>query len=406
MKQQASWKRGFLTIAAGQAVSLVGSSAVQFALIWWLSSETGSAMMLALAGLMAFLPQLLLGPFVGVWVDRLSRKKVCVAADLFTGLAAAGFALYFILDTPPYWMACVVLGFRGLAGVFQAPAVTAIMPMLVPREELVRAGGLTQFIQSGAFMLGPVLGAWMYAALPMPVILLTDLAGALAASLAMLAVKVPDPQSMGQPARHFLAEMRQGLAVLRKDRMLFRIILTTALVMIFYLPLASFYPLMSSGYFKVSAQYASVVELVYAAGMMLAALLLSLKGRIKDQLRAVRWGLVGLGLTSLLSGLLPSTMAGFWAFAAVCLVMGGCANVYGIPLTAYMQRTIPPEAQGRAFSLMSSLMSAAMPLGLMVSGPVAEARGVPFWFALSGAATLALVAVEAMGARRFRQRAD
>ena len=83
---QNNWKRNFLTIAGGQTVSLIGSAAVQFSLIWWLASETGSPIMMSIAGVFAFLPQLILGPFVGVWVDRLSRKTVIIAADLFIGL--------------------------------------------------------------------------------------------------------------------------------------------------------------------------------------------------------------------------------------------------------------------------------------------------------------------------------
>ncbi len=73
--------------------------------------------------------------------------------------------------------------------------------------------------------------------------------------------------------------------------------------------------------------------------------------------------------------------------------MGGSGNVYNIPLMAYMQQTIPPEKQGRAFSLMGSLMSLAMPLGLMVAGPAAEYGGVELWFFLSGAAIILITAV-------------
>ena len=85
MNDYSRWKQKFLTIAAGQTVSLIGSSAVQFSLIWWLASETGSPMMMALSGLVAFLPQIFLGPFAGVWIDRLKRKHVAIAA---TGLPA------------------------------------------------------------------------------------------------------------------------------------------------------------------------------------------------------------------------------------------------------------------------------------------------------------------------------
>jgi DHA3 family macrolide efflux protein-like MFS transporter len=104
-----SWKRDFLVIALDQTISLIGSSAVQFALIWWLASETSSALMLSLAGLLAFLPQLVLGPFAGVLIDRLKRKTVIIGADLFMSLAAGLFAILFLFGSPPYWVACVVL---------------------------------------------------------------------------------------------------------------------------------------------------------------------------------------------------------------------------------------------------------------------------------------------------------
>ena len=120
--QNKHWKGKFYTIAAGQAVSYIGSSAVQFALIWWITKETGSALMLSLAGLFAFLPQTLLGPFAGVWVDRLKRKTVMIAADLFTGLVALVFAGAFFFGSPPYWAACAVLGLRAIGGVFHGPA--------------------------------------------------------------------------------------------------------------------------------------------------------------------------------------------------------------------------------------------------------------------------------------------
>jgi DHA3 family macrolide efflux protein-like MFS transporter len=100
--QNTHWKKGFYTIAAGQAVSYIGSSAVQFALIWWLTKETGSALMLSLAGLFAYLPQTILALFAGVWIDRLKRKTVMIAADLFTGFVALAFTAAFFLGSPPH----------------------------------------------------------------------------------------------------------------------------------------------------------------------------------------------------------------------------------------------------------------------------------------------------------------
>lgn len=388
-----TWKRSFLTITAGQTVSLIGSSAVQFALIWWLSSETESPMMLAFSGLMAFLPQMVLGPFVGVWIDRWRRKNVVMLADLFQGVVAAAFAIWFFISQPPYWMACVVLGVRAVGGVFHTPAIQALIPMLVPGDQLVRANGVSQFLQSGAFMLGPVLGAVMFSGLPMWLILLTDFLGALTACGTMAWVKIQEQPADTHQDPNFWREMRTGLAVFLQDRRLLSVLLTATASMIFCMPLSSYYPLMSSSYFSVSAWHGSLIELLYAAGMMAAAMVIGALGRLRRPLLAAVLGLAMVGMSSLVGGLLPPTMAAFWVFAAACGLMGAGANVYGVPIMAYMQETIAPEKLGRVFSLMGSLMSVSMPVGLLISGPVAEKYGVALWFVVTGVATCVLVAV-------------
>ena len=391
-----SWKRSFLTIALGQTFSLIGSSAAQFALIWWLASETGSALMMALSGFLAFLPQLLLGPFAGVWIDRLKRKYVVIAADMFIGLVALAFAAYFHFAQPPYWTACVVLGLRAVGGVFHTPAIQAIVPLLVPKEELVRANGWSQFMQSGAFMLGPVLGALLYAVWPLSLIMVFDFAGALIASVCLAVVPIKDITGSNHQTPHFWQELRAGAAVFVKDKRLLATTLTAAFCMVFFMPLSSYYPLMSSSHFQVSALYASLVELLYAAGMMGSALLISMLGTIRCKFLVVHLGLFGIGLTSFIAGLLPPYLWAFWVFAAVCALMGASGNIYNIPYMAYLQETIPPEALGRVFSLIGSLMSLAMPVGLLLSGPIAEKYGVSLWFLVTGIMTLAATGVNAL----------
>jgi DHA3 family macrolide efflux protein-like MFS transporter len=393
--QTAHWKRDFLVIASGQTVSLIGSSAVQFSLIWWLASETSSAMMLSLAGLFAFLPQLILGPFAGVWIDRLKRKTVIIGSDLFIALAAAVFALLFMAGYQAYWLACVVLGVRALGGVFHMPAVQAAVPMIVPGEELVRANAWSQFLQSGAFMLGPVLGAAMYAALPLPVIMLTDVLGAVIACLCVAMIRIPDPPRDKQATPHLFGEMKQGLVILLQDRRICIVTGSASLCMVFFLPLSSLYPLMTSAYFSGTAWHAGIVEFAYAGGMMLCAALVSAYGEIKNKFLVIHIALIVLGLGSLWSGLLPPDLSVFWIFTAICAMMGAAGNLFNIPYMAYLQQTIPPEAQGRVFSLIISLMSLAMPVGLLIAGPVAQLYGIAKWFLITGIAIVAIMLISA-----------
>ncbi len=88
MTRKHHWLRSFVVIYIGQTFSIVGSAAVQFAILWYLTIKTGSANTLALASVAGLLPQALLGIFAGVWVDRMSRKKVMIYADLFVALAS------------------------------------------------------------------------------------------------------------------------------------------------------------------------------------------------------------------------------------------------------------------------------------------------------------------------------
>lgn len=395
------WKRRFFAIVAGQTISLIGSSAVQFSLIWWLASETTSPIMMSLAGLFAFLPQMLLGPFAGVWIDRWRRKTVIICADMFIGLVAALFALSFLVWSPPYWLVCVVLGVRAVANVFHTPAIQAVVPMLVPGEELIKANGWSQLLQGGAFMLGPVIGAAMYAAFPMPVILLTDLLGAAAASITVAVVPIPEVARGQVLSSHFLQELKEGIDIFMRDKKLSFVTSVVAVSMIFFMPLSSMYPLMTSDYFKGTAWHASLIQITYSMGMMMGAGIMS-QFKIKNKLFAALMGVFVLGATSFVSGILPSSSVGLWIYTAVCLVMGSSMNIYNIPYMAYIQENIPKEAQGRAFSLIGSLMSFTMPLGLLIAGPAAEYYGVPFWFSAAGILVLAVTLAGMMFYRRIQ----
>ncbi|MCI8842844.1 MAG: MFS transporter [Oscillospiraceae bacterium] len=389
---QQSWKRKFWIISIGQIASLIGSSAVQFALIWWIASETGSAIMMGLSGLVAFLPATLLSPLAGIVADRYHRKYICIFADLFIGVSAAIFSVLLWLFEMPVWTALIILFFRSIGNAFHQPAFQAMIPQFVPAEDLVKIGGWNQLIASGSFLLGPAIGAALYAAFSLPVILLTDLLGAIIASVMLAAVQIAPMQRVTRESQNTRKELKEGIEVFRADKALTLLIVVETLCMIFYMPLSSFYPLMTSDYFNATAWHGSVVEILYAAGMMVAAFLFSSVIKVKQHLLFSYIGMLGVGITSAIGGLLPPDMWAWLIFALACGVMGAFGNVHSIPLIAYMQTTIPAEKMGRAFSLIALAASLSMPVGLLIASPVAETVGVNVWFLLSGVGTVLITA--------------
>ena len=390
--QKQKWKSQFMIVALGQAVSMLGSHGVQFALIWWLAEKTSSPLMLGISGLVAYLPMTLFSPLAGIAVDRYNRKFISIFSDMAMGAVAMIYAVILSFFDLPVWTVFVMLCVRGIGSTFQQPAIQSIIPQLVPKDQLIKTNGWLQLLNSGSFLFGPVIGASLYAIFPMSVVLMSDVVGAVLASTALAVVKIPELEKTEREEQHFIAEIKEGLQVFKNDRSLFYIVIAEALCMFFYAPLSSFYPLMTSDYFKLSAMYGSVVELSFAIGMMASSLLFSSVLKISRKIRVSFIGLFGMGVMSLLCGIIPPAYTGWFFFADGCICLGASGNVHTIPLTAYMQETISPEKMGRAFSVLTLISSVTMPVGLLFSSPIAEKAGVNVWFFISGLCMILLTA--------------
>ena len=390
MGKNKKWKSQFIVVALGQAISMLGSQGVQFALIWWLAEKTSSPLMLGISGIVAYLPMSLFSPIAGIAADRYNRKFISIFSDMTMGMIALIYAvLLFFLDLP-VWTVFVMLCVRGIGSTFQQPAIQSIIPQLVPKDQLVKTNGWMQLLNSGSFLLGPVIGASLYAIFPMSVVLMSDVVGAILASVALAVVKIPKLEKTENEKQRFVTEIKEGLQVFREDKKLFYIVIAEALCMFFYAPLSSFYPLMTSDYFDLSAMYGSAVELSFAIGMIVSSLLFSSVLKVERKIRVSFIGLLGMGIASVICGVIPPVYIGWFFFAASCMCLGVAENVHTIPLTAYIQETVAPKKMGRAFSVLTLISSVPMPVGLLFSSSIAEKVVVNVWFFISGLCMLTL----------------
>ncbi len=380
-----NWKHTFKIILGGQVFSLVGSAAAQFALVWYLTVRTGSAAVLAGAGICAFLPQAVLGPFAGTWIDRTSRRKVMIAADSFIAAVSLVLMLAALHGEPPVWMVFLALFLRAAGGVFHAPALQASIPMIVPEQYIERASGINQFVFSGSNMLGPVLGALLYSMYSVSGAMLLDVVGAAFAVATLLAVRIPDPPP--EPRKHIWAEMKAGIAAIRHNRILSRMTWPLIIAMLFYFPVSSLYPLMVSGYFGKTAWHSSMVEAVFASGMLGASLIIGIWGGMKNKFMQMSLAIFALGMFLLFSGLLPP--GGFYWFVVFSAILGLMGSFFWLAYIVHVQTTVSPGIMGRVLSLMASLMSLTIPFGLFLAAPFAETLGIAVWFVISGAAIMA-----------------
>ncbi len=186
-----NWKSKFLFLWTGQAVSILTSSILQMSIVWYLTLRTESAAVLSLAMLVSYLPQAILGTFVGAFVDRHDRKKIMMLADGFIALLGALLALSAIFGEIPIWAIMVVLAFRSVGASFHEPALNALTPTIVPKEELTRYAGFSKGFQSATKIVSPAIAAFLYSVLPLNLIILFDVVGALVAIVILCFLHAP-----------------------------------------------------------------------------------------------------------------------------------------------------------------------------------------------------------------------
>lgn len=383
IKQNSKWKKDFFTIWTGQAISLISSAILQMAIIFYLTEKTGSAMVLSIASLVGFLPYAVFGPAIGVLVDRYDRKKIMIGADLIIAGAGAILAIIALYMELPVWMVMVVLFIRSIGAAFHSPAISAVTPLLVPEEQLTKCAGYSQSLQSISYIISPAAAAFLYSVWELNAIIAMDVLGAVIACISVALVKIPKLNIEGQSQKsHFMKELKEGFDVLKENKGLFALLLIGTLYMFVYMPINALYPLMTMEYFSGTPMHVSITEIAYASGMLAGGLLLGLLGNFKKRIILITASIFMMGVSLTISGLLPSS--GFIIFVVCCAVMGLSVPFYSGVQTALYQEKIRPEYLGRVFSLTGSIISLAMPLGLILSGLFADRVGVNYWFLISG----------------------
>ncbi len=401
------WQRSFYTLWAGQAVSLITSAVLQMAIIWHLTEETGSAMVLSIATLVGFLPQAILGPFIGVLVDRYHRKYVMIGADLLIAAVGLMLALASLAMELPVWLIMVVLFLRSVGTAFHSPALNAVTPLLVPEDQLTKCAGYTQSIQSASYILGPALAALLYAVWDLNSIILVDVGGAVLASILTAFVFIPRLEAGESAAQgNLMLEMKEGYSALRSNKGLFALLWVGALYMLFFMPINALFPLMSMKYFGGTTFHASLVEIVFAAGMLVGGLVLGVWGGFKNRVMSLAASILLMGVSLMVSGVLP--VKGYAVFVLCSTLMGFSAPFYSGVQTALFQEKISPEYLGRVFALLGSVVSVAMPLGLVLSALFADTLGVNRWFLISGILIMGIAVLPALmpGLRNLDRQED
>lgn len=386
--------RDYMKIFGGQGFSLVGSALVQFALVWWLTYTTGSAVVLSLATMMVVLPQVLVSPFSGALVDRWSRKKVMIASDTLSALTIVGLSLLWSIGAVEFIHVFVVMAIRSTLSSFQWPALQASASLMVPEEHLSRVNGMYQALQGLARIAAPALGAMLLVLLPMNFIILIDVATAAMAILPLLFIRIPQPTSSdSKPDAGVSGVVRDiiaGFSYMKNwkgGRFITIALMFTNIVLV---PTFALTPLLVLLHFSGGAFELAWIESMMGIGMVLGGITLGVWGGFKRRMLTALVAIFAASASIFVVGLAPANLL---------LIAVGGMFIAGmmIPLAsgsimAVVQSIVPPAIQGRVFTVLISLGPAMTPVGLALAGAIGEAFGIQAWY-LVGGIILALIGI-------------
>ncbi|MEM7539848.1 MAG: MFS transporter [Chloroflexota bacterium] len=394
LKISERWAVTYFSMWTGQTLSMIGSSVARFAIIWWITEQTGSAVTLTTLALFAFIPQIFVGPIAGALVDRWSRKGVMAVSDSLSALAAAVLAYLFWIDGLAIWHIYIITFVSALGGTFHAAAMMASTSLMVPENHLARVQGINQAVQGLLIVAGPPLGALALAFMPLHFIMGIDVVTAIFAVAPLLFIRIPQPSVLQSasgdtvPKSSVMQDVRSGVAYIWQWTGLLFIILFGVILNFIINPVMTLLPILVTEHFNGGAPQLAWIEAAFGVGLLGGGILLGVWGGFQKKTLMLPIGLIGMALGGFAIGFAPSSA--FWMACGGMLIFGTVNSLLNGSLMALLQSIVEPEMQGRVFTVLGSSVQAAVPIGLLLAGPIVDAIGISAWFVIASVVMLAI----------------
>jgi MFS family permease len=390
--------RDFALLWAGTSVSLVGDGVYFVALAWQVYDLSGSPTALSIVGVAWTLPLALFVLLGGVVTDRVERRRVMIGADIVRAFAVAVIGVLSVTGVVELWHLVVMAAVFGTGEAFFGPAFSSIVPQIVPRELLLQANALDQFVRPLGFMLlGPALGGWIVATLGPGEAFLLDALTFVVSALA-LALLHPRPLAPREGPSSLLRDLREGFTFVRTRPWLWATLVAAAIFLLAYWgPIDVLVPYRVRNELGGGADDYGLILAFGGLGSIAAAVLVGRRGLPGRELTFAyfAWAFGSLALVGLGVGTAVWQLMGFM-FVESALFTAGIV-VWG----TLMQTHVPGALLGRVSSLDWFVSTSLVPISFALTGPVSGVLGVQTTLVLAGvvACSVTLVFLSVPGVR-------
>ena len=379
--------RDFRWIWAGQLISEAGTNMQVVAINWHIYTLTHSPVALGLIGLIRVAPLIFFSLMGGLYSDAHDRRRILFFTQgtmmvlagllwLLTGIGIISVALIYLLAAS-----------TAAASAFDAPPWQAIVPNLVPTEDLTNALSLMNVQRHMAMVAGPALAGFVIAWQGVKAVYLINTASFIAVLLALLIMKRPTQQKLGA-SKVSLSALREGINFVRHSELLLSTVLLD-FVSTFFSSASALLPIFASDVLKVGAQGLGILHAAQSAGAVAAGAVMSSVGKVKKKGVLVLSGLTIYATSTIVFG--GSQWFPLSVLALACVGAGDTVST--IMRQTIRQLATPDHLRGRMTSVVRIFSNGGPQLGNFEAGLVAALIGAPLSVMTGGIANLILIAV-------------
>jgi MFS family permease len=383
--------RDLRLLIAGNVVSGMGTQASLVALPFQIYTQTGSAFLTGLLGLVELGPLVVMSLFGGALADRHDRRRLLLIDQVALVVTAGLLALAAFLGSPPLWLLYALGGLLGGFGAVQNVIRSAIVPNVVAPALLRSAIALNFGLFQLTYVVGPGVGGVLIGALGVGAAYTANAVSCLAMVAAALAMSPQRPVGRAEEPVHVLRSIGEGLRFVRRSQALMGSFACDLVAMTFGMPRALF-PVLAVSVYGAGAEGAGLLYASVAAGATVTALTTGWLAHARRLGVFVVCAVAVWGLTIALAGLAGS----LWLAAALLAVAGGADSVSAVCRSAINQSVTPDHLRGRMSSVFSLVVASGPRLGDVEAGTAAALGGVRFSVVSGGVACVAGIAVVAL----------
>lgn len=394
------WVRKVVLFLSGQTVSLFGSMLVSYAVFWYLTVTYHSGVVMMLAALFGFLPQAVISIFGGVWADRHSRKLLIMGADGAIALTTLALAIIMMTGYDEVWLIFLTMALRSVGQGIQMPAVSALIPQITPRPNLIRVNGVNSSIQSAMALLAPAaagaLFAWSSgatggsAASLVPLFFIDVVTAAIGIGLLALIPVGAVRRAADVPTGYF-ADLADGVRYVVHHAFVRWLLIVFAIIFVLTVAPTNLTPLMLVRSFDAGEQQnvvmLAVLEIAFSIGMVLGGIAVASLFAKRSRIAMIVVSSLVFGVLAIGLGLSPNV----WVFFGFMFLLGLGVPFFSTPSMTLLQETVEPERQGRVFGFVGIVMAVAMPLGMVIFGPLADVVSIEVLLVAAGILTFVVI---------------